>query len=172
MIVILIGIAGSGKTTVGQCLAAHLGWRFVEGDDFHSPANVAKMSQGVPLEERDRWPWLRALRAQIVALQQQGKSAIITCSVLKQRYRDVLRPDGDEAIQFVYLKGEAAMLRSRLQQRQDHFMQAEMLDSQLAILEEPEDAIAVDIGNNQTPKQIVAAIIARLDLPTRPNSES
>ena len=164
MIIILMGVAGSGKTTVGQCLANALRWCFVEGDDLHPDSNVVKMSQGIPLTDRDRLPWLQDLRELMVELQGKDTSAIVTCSALKQSYREVLRPQSNESIQFVYLKCDAAALHDRLKQRSGHFMKADMLTSQLAILEEPEDAIVIEVGKAQTPEQIAADIVASLSL--------
>jgi gluconokinase len=143
MIVVVMGVAGSGKTTVGQQLAANLGWRFVEGDDFHPAANVAKMARGQPLTDADRAPWLHALRREMVRSRDRGESLVVTCSALKASYRAILRGDDGAAVQFVYLKVDPAILRQRLQQRQGHFMPASLLASQLAELEEPEDAIVV-----------------------------
>jgi len=164
MIVILMGVSGAGKTTIGRRLAAILNWCFVEGDDLHPWQNVQKMSQGLPLSDRDREPWLMQIRERIVALQQQGQSAIITCSALKRRYRDILHPQPDGSIQFVYLKNDATTLRSRLEHRPGHFMKAEMLDSQLATLEEPENAIVVPVSDTKTPEQIAIDIATQLHL--------
>lgn len=164
MIVIMMGVTGSGKTTVGRCLADQLGWGFVEGDDWHPPENIQKMSQGRPLEDRDRWPWLHNLRQHIEALQQQGQSAVVTCSALKRSYRQVLQPQPDAAMRFVYLKGSAATLHTRLKERQQHFMKADMLDSQLDTLEEPTGAIVVDIDDAKTPAQMAAHVMTQLNL--------
>ena len=136
MIVILMGVAGSGKTTVGRLLASALGWRFYEGDDFHPRANIDKMQRGIPLTDDDRWPWLQALRQVIDACQAQGTSAVMACSALKQTYRDYLMHGCDE-VKLVYLKGSYALLYQRLAQRRGHFMPAGLLTSQFATLEEP-----------------------------------
>jgi carbohydrate kinase (thermoresistant glucokinase family) len=111
MIVVVMGVAGSGKTTVGQQLAANLGWRFVEGDDFHPAANVAKMAQGQPLTDADRAPWLQALRREMVRSRDRGESLVVTCSALKASYRAMLRGDDGAAVQFVYLKVDPAVLQ-------------------------------------------------------------
>ncbi len=159
-----MGVSGSGKSTVGQRLAEALNWRFIEGDDLHPRNNVTKMSQGIPLTDRDREPWLTQLRDRIVELQQQDQSAIVTCSALKQSYREYLRPQPQEAIQFVYLKSSVSLLRSRLAARQNHFMKAEMLTSQLAALEEPDDAITISIDSLISSESVIAEILARLNL--------
>ncbi|MEM9769161.1 MAG: gluconokinase [Cyanobacteria bacterium P01_D01_bin.71] len=164
MIVIVMGISGVGKSTVGHMLASALEWCFIEGDDWHPIANIQKMSRGIPLTDRDRGSWLQHLREQIQQLLLQRQSAVITCSALKQSYRAVLQPNSDEAVRFVYLKGSAATVRSRLSQRQGHFMKGEMLDSQLATLEEPRDAIVIDIELFNSPAQIIAQICSQLDL--------
>ncbi|MGD1941243.1 MAG: gluconokinase [Leptolyngbyaceae cyanobacterium] len=163
MIVILMGVSGSGKSTIGQQLARAMGWRFVEGDELHPLANVEKMRQGIPLTDADRGPWLQAIRQQIDQLQQAKQGAVITCSALKQRYREVLQsaqPTG--TLRFIYLKVSPAVLRSRLVQRQGHFMKASMLDSQLAALEEPTQALTICLTATDTIEQIVAQICHRL----------
>ncbi|MEM6836596.1 MAG: gluconokinase [Cyanobacteria bacterium P01_C01_bin.120] len=162
MIIIIMGVSGIGKSTVGQMLADALSWRFVEGDAWHSSANIQKMSRGVPLTDDDRLPWLQHLRTHIRQLMQQQQSAVVTCSALKQSYREILHPHPDEAIQFVYLKGSKAIVRSRLSQRQKHFMKAEMLESQLAALEEPHNAIVIDVEMFHSLEQIITQIRSRL----------
>ncbi len=155
MVIVLMGVAGSGKTTVGRDLAADLGWEFADADGFHPEANVAKMSRGQPLDDTDRAPWLAAIRAHLDALVAAGRSAIIACSALRQRYRDTLINRATD-VRLVYLKGTRELLWARISARQGHFMKPVMLDSQLAQLEEPTDALVVDIA--LPPDQIRAAI--------------
>jgi gluconokinase len=157
MILILMGVSGSGKTRVGRLLAAELGWPFYEGDEFHPPANIAKMSQGVPLNDDDRAPWLARLGAAMDELIVAGRSAIFTCSALKKEYRDTLR-QGRPAVRLVYLKGSFAMIQERLAERSGHYMPASLLASQFQALEEPagEGVLAVDAALE--PAEIVARI--------------
>lgn len=157
MIIILMGVAGSGKTTIGQLLAKQLGWPFFDADDFHPPANIVKMSNGQPLTDEDRWPWLAAIKAQSLELIANNQNGVITCSALKQIYRDQLMGDG---IQFVYLKGTLELLTQRMTARTDHFMRPEMLASQLATLEEPTEALIVDVS--ASPEKIVTDIRSAL----------
>jgi len=160
-IVVLMGVTGAGKTTVGQQLAAALGWTFVEGDAFHPPANIAKMHRGEPLDDADRAPWLRAIRQRIDELVASAQSAVIACSALKRAYREVLARDRPE-VTFVYLKASAALIAERLRHRAGHFMPPALLQSQLDTLEEPADGITVDAG--PPPTTIVDAIRRRLSL--------
>lgn len=141
-----MGVAGSGKTTIGKQLAERLGWPFFDADDFHPAANVAKMSRGVPLNDEDRAGWLAALADLLRRRAAEGGSAVLACSALKQRYRDRLRIE-TAPVRFVYLKGSLALLQERLAARRDHFMKADMLTSQFATLEEPRDALAVDVAD-------------------------
>jgi len=152
-----MGPAGSGKTTVGKLLAAQLSWEFADGDDFHPPANVEKMSRSIPLTDEDRIPWLRSIREAMLQWQAQGKSAVIACSALKRSYRDLLgiRPNAND-IRLVYLKGSYDLLLGRLHSRKGHYMKEQMLASQLADLEEPTDALAIDVA--KSPQQIVSEI--------------
>jgi gluconokinase len=159
MIIILMGVSGSGKTTIGERLARALGWPFYDGDQFHPPANVAKMQQGRPLTDEDRWPWLRVLRAHIETWLQQDMSAVLACSALKQGYREYLILDADE-VKLVYLKGEYDLIHERLAQRRGHFMPPGLLASQFAALEEPERGVIVDIVH--PPETIVALIREQL----------
>jgi gluconokinase len=155
MVVLLTGVAGSGKTTIGRLLAAELGWSFADADEFHPAANVAKMSAGIPLDDADRAPWLAAIRARIDGWLAAGQNGVVTCSALKEKHRDVLL--GDPArIKLVYLRGTRELLWSRISSRTGHFMKPAMLDSQLATLEEPAGALVIDIS--APPEQIIAAI--------------
>ena len=159
MVVLLMGVAGSGKTTIGRQLAVELGWKFADADDFHPPANVAKMSAGVPLDDSDRAPWLAAIRLYIDARLERNENAVVTCSALKEKHRAVLLGPAP-GVKLVYLHGTRELLWSRISARQGHFMKPAMLDSQLATLEEPVDALAIDIA--QSPEQIIAGIRSAL----------
>ncbi len=159
MVVIVMGVAGSGKTTIGRRLAAALGWPFHEGDDLHPAANLQKMSAGIPLTDEDRLPWLQELRRLVERVLADGGNAVIACSALKASYREILA-GGLEGVRFVHLSGSPELIRRRLAHRAGHFMKAGMLDSQLAALEQPADAVTVDISGS--PEEIVAAIRGRL----------
>ena len=163
VIVLVMGPAGSGKTTVGKLLATQLSWGFADGDDFHPPANIKKMASGIPLTDEDRLPWLHSIRDAMQQWQAQGKSVVIACSALKRSYRDLLGigPNATN-IKLVYLKGSYDLLLERLHSRTGHYMKEQMLASQLADLEEPTDALTIDIANS--PEQIVAEIRNRLGL--------
>ncbi len=162
MILILMGVTGSGKSTIGETLAARLGWEFRDADDFHPSANVEKMRAGIPLKDEDRWPWLGAIRDYAKARLQDSQSSIIACSALKQIYRDVLRVDG-EKIHFVHLKGTPEVIQERLALRRGHFMNPKLLQSQFETLEEPGEAFTVDI--RATPGEIAQNIINHFGLP-------
>jgi gluconokinase len=163
VIVLLMGPAGSGKTTVGRLLAAQLSWEFADGDDFHPPANVAKMSRGIPLTDEDRLPWLQSIHEAMRHWQAQGKSVVVACSALKRSYRDLLGVDSNaKNFKLVYLKGTFDLLLERLHSRAGHYMKEQMLASQLADLEEPSDACTVDISSS--PEQIVSEIRKRFGL--------
>ncbi len=166
-ILIVMGISGSGKSTVGQALAQTWGWVFVEGDRWHPTSNVAKMSRGEALTDRDRLPWLHALRRVSVDLQAQGQPAIMTCSALKRRYRDLLRgTPPDPRVQFVYLQVDAALARSRLTHRRHHFMPAQLLASQCATLEEPtpDEALILNVNAHTTTAILVENIQKQMGL--------
>lgn len=161
MVIVLMGVAGSGKTTVGQKLAAALGWSFRDADEFHPAANVAKMSAGTPLTDEDRAPWLAAIRTYIDASLEHREGAVVTCSALKERYRAVLVGDPAQ-VKLVHLTGSPALLAERIGGRKGHFMKPEMLRSQLDALETPANALAVDIA--PPPEDIVATIRRALSL--------
>ena len=142
-----MGVAGCGKTTVGNLLSQRLNCSFYEGDDFHPPNNIEKMSQGIPLNDSDRLPWLLALRNLIDKLISTRTNAVITCSALKKTYREILQGEYQEIV-WIYLQGSYSEIFSRLQARQRHFLKPEMLYSQFEALEEPEDALIVSISNS------------------------
>lgn len=162
---VVMGVSGSGKTTVASCLSEHLGWIAAEADEFHSAANIAKMTSGFPLDDDDRQPWLAAIREWMSIQARHGRSTIVTCSALKRRYRDELRQAvGD--VHFVHLSGEPGVLRERMKTRSGHFMPPALLASQLATLEPleaGEPGITVDIM--LTPSEIAQDILQRLKLP-------
>lgn len=160
MIVIVMGVVGAGKTTIGRLLAEQLGWRFADADDFHPPSNVEKIRQGIALNDADREPWLRRLHVQIERWIADGQSAVLACSALKLSYRQELEAGPD--VRFVYLKGSAELIAQRLRARRGHFANEAILASQFVDLEEPADAVAVDIAS--TPEQIVAEIRAKLGI--------
>jgi gluconokinase len=143
--VIVMGVAGSGKTTVGELLAQHLGWSFHDADAFHPPENIAKMTNGIPLTDSDRVPWLAALHDLISTSLKECRPAVLACSALKESYRQTLL-EGNDGVQIVYLKGSYDLLWSRLSLRKDHYMKPQMLQSQFEALEEPSNALTVDVS--------------------------
>ena len=145
MIVLVMGVSGSGKTTIGEALALELGWKYLDADDFHSRENVAKMAAGIALEDADRWPWLDRINAELLKMQKQGRSAVLGCSALKQAYRDRLAR-GLRDFEIVYLRGDFKLLQSRIAARKHRFMPATLLQSQFDALEPPAHAIVVDIS--------------------------
>lgn len=157
MVIILMGVSGAGKTTVGLRLTDLLGWEFFDGDVFHPSANIDKMAAGIPLTDEDRWPWLRALHDFIHERLMVKVPAIVACSALKAAYREVLL-DGNEGAHLVYLKGSHALIRRRLEARTDHFFDAEMLDSQFAALEEPDPDAVVTVDIDRPPDEIARCI--------------
>ena len=164
MVLVVMGVSGSGKSTVASRLAERLGWDFVDGDSFHTPEHVAKMRAGHPLDDDDRAPWLAAIGAWIDTRLQQRAPGVVVCSALRRAYRDVL-VRGRGAVRIVYLEGDRALIEGRLARRQGHFMPAGLLDTQFAILEPPgpeENAVAARI--DAAPDAIVATIVARLGL--------
>lgn len=143
--IIVMGVAGCGKTSVGKGLAERLGWDFYDADNFHPRENVAKMASGIPLDDSDRLPWLAALHDLIACSLKQNRPGVLACSALKERYRRQLL-QGNDHVQLVYLKGSYELIWSRMEKRTDHYMKPQMLQSQFDALEEPTNAISVDIS--------------------------
>lgn len=178
MIVILMGVTGAGKTTVGMLLAQRLGWEFADADSFHSPVNIQKISQGVPLDDSDRTPWLQALRAAISGWIEAHENVVLACSALKRSYREELGANRRDAI-IVYLKGSEELIHQRLRLRSEHFATEKILASQFATLEAPDETgevqprntservIVVDV--ERTPDEIVSEILSSLKLPEGEN---
>lgn len=163
MIIIIFGVSGAGKTTIGKLLGRELGWRFVEADEFHPAANIEKMRAGHPLNDKDRWPWLERLRQQIERSLAAGENAVLACSALKRAYRARLRVS--EAVKFVFLRGDYALVEKQLRSRKGHFMNANLLQTQFDDLEEPqphENVLTIELG--PTPEEIVEMIKAKLNL--------
>ena len=160
VVIVLMGVTGVGKTTIGLLIAEDLGIAFLDADNFHSPENVAKMRSGTPLTDADREPWLAALRAEILARLARGESAVLACSALKQSYRDKLH--ASDAVLFVHLKGDAEVIRARLLARSGHYMDPGLLASQFAALEAPQGMLAVDVA--ASPREIATQIEAQLGL--------
>ncbi len=165
LVLVVMGVSGSGKTTVASMLAGRLGWVFAEGDDFHPPANIAKMHGGTPLDDDDRLPWLRAIAEQIDRWRAARENGIITCSALKRRYRAVIigaRPE----VRLVYLKGDPEIVHRRMVARHGHFMPANLLRSQFDALEEPtQDERPIVVQVDLPPAQLVDRILAALTMP-------
>jgi gluconokinase len=163
VIVIVFGVSGAGKTTIGKLLAEGLGWRFLEADDFHPRANIEKMRSGRPLTDEDRGPWLERLREQIMRSLAAQENALFACSALKRVYRERLR--GSDDVRFVFLRGNYALIENQLRRRRGHFMNPALLRSQFADLEEPrsdEDAVTIELG--RTPEELVQEIKTKLHL--------
>jgi gluconokinase len=158
MILLVMGVTGSGKTTVGRMLADRLEWVYLEADDFHSAANKEKMHRGVPLTDADRLPWLEAMHTEMEAQDAQGKNVVLACSALREEYRVILTAGLD--VKLVYLCGPKELIAQRLRQRTHHFAGESILDDQFAVLEEPRDALVVDIG--EEPETIVDEILQKL----------
>ena len=159
MIVLVMGVSGSGKTTIGRLLAQRLECEFLDADDFHPASNVAKMAAGVPLEDADRWPWLERLNEELRRREASGRCAVLACSALKQAYRDRLAM-GLARFELVYLRASTGLLRERVADRTHRYMPASLLDSQLATLEPPARAIEVDAA--QTPERCAELAAAAL----------
>jgi len=158
LIIILMGVSGSGKTTVGRLLADELGWEFLEADELHPPANIDKMRSGRPLDDADRDPWLAAIAKALEARLRDGRNVVLACSALKHAYRKRLRVSPD--VRFVYLKGTFEEIEERLGDRRGHFFSPDLLESQFEALEEPRDALVVDVSN--APATIVRQITREL----------
>ncbi|MCC0178679.1 gluconokinase [Waterburya agarophytonicola K14] len=159
MFYIVMGVSGSGKSTVGKLLSDRLNCDFYDGDDFHPPHNVDKMDRGIPLTDSDRISWLQDLRQLIEQKLQKGETGVLACSALKQKYRSILQHE-DRRVIFIYLQGDYNCIRSRIEQRQGHFMKADLLTSQFAVLEEPANALVVDVS--LSPETIVQQILNSL----------
>ena len=155
MILVVMGVSGSGKSTIGERLASRLGWTFLDADEYHPPENVAKMAAGTPLTDEERWPWLQKLNL----LLRNEKNAVLACSALKQAYRRRLT-DGISDCRIVHLRGGIELIRSRMKLRQHRYMPASLLESQFATLEPPVQAIEIDVA--ATPEECVAAILLEL----------
>jgi gluconokinase len=162
MVIIIMGVSGSGKSTIGEQLADATGGAFFDGDDFHPPANVAKMHAGIPLDDADRLPWLQRLRQLIEEQADKPAPSVIACSALKRTYRDILAPGGDPRVRFVYLQGSFELIAARLHARHGHFMPESLLRSQFDALEVPQDALTVDIA--PPPEAIVTELRGKLGL--------
>jgi gluconokinase len=162
MIVVVMGVSGVGKTTVGKHLADALGARFLEGDDFHPKANIEKMSHGEPLTDADRKPWLERLASELDASRAKGESVVLTCSALRRLYRDILRAGHDD-VDFVFLYADQAVIQKRIDARKGHFMPPSLLDSQFAALERPgSEERAVHADATRPPDAIVVAVLEAL----------
>lgn len=154
MIVIVMGVVGAGKTTIGRLLATQLGWEFADADDFHPPSNVEKIRRGIPLGDEERGPWLEELRLAILRWSASGSNVVLACSALKRAYRSKLAASPE--VRFVYLKGAAELIANRLGARHGHFADGQILASQITDLEEPENALTIKV--DATPEQIVTEI--------------
>ena len=154
MIIVIMGVTASGKTTIGTRASKRLGWHFYDADEFHPPENIAKMSRGEPLTDADREPWLKALHDKMAEEERAGRSAIFACSALKEHYRDILR-EGLSTVRFVFLKGDPEVLQARLDHRKGHFMPKTMLPSQMAALEEPAPGEAFVLDASKPPADLV-----------------
>jgi gluconokinase len=158
-VLVIMGVSGSGKTTIGQALARRLNFEFVEGDEFHTRANREKMHAGLPLTDADRQPWLEALRSRITAMLARKGNAVLACSALRQSYREALAMPG---VKFIYLRVSKAVARQRLAKRRGHFFNPALLESQFATLEEPQDAVTVDADQSdlEVTQQIIRGLAA------------
>ena len=161
--IVVMGVSGSGKSTVAALLVDRLGGEFAEGDEFHPAANVEKMRSGIPLTDEDRWPWLRRLAEWIGEHERAGRCAVVTCSALKRSYRDLLR-DGHPSVWFAHVTADAELIRERLEHRSGHYMPASLLDSQLATLEPlQDDEPGASVSGAGSPEAVVDELLAALD---------
>jgi gluconokinase len=163
VIVIIFGVSGAGKTTIGEMLAQELGWQFYEADDFHPQANIDKMGQGIPLTDEDRWPWLERLHKQIERSLEASEDAVLACSALKEKYRRYLRLN--DQVKLVFLRGDYELIADRLRKRRGHFMDPELLQSQFDDLEEPqpgEGAVVIELEGS--PRELVQEIKSELQI--------
>lgn len=170
---VVMGVAGSGKSTIAAALSQQLGWACAEADEFHPQTNIQKMSRGIPLQDEDRWPWLQQIQNWMTTQAKAGKSTVLTCSALKQRYRQLLA-QAEGRVLFLHLHGEADLICQRMQGREGHFMPPTLLPSQLATLEPLSDdelatgSLRLDIS--KSPEELVSTIVASLKLPAAPAS--
>ena len=160
MFYIIMGVSGTGKSTIGKLLSDRTGWTFYDADDFHSPANIEKMNRGIPLTDSDRLPWLEKLSQMITNTLNSNQQGILACSALKSQYRQILGNNHTEVV-LIYLRGSYGCVQSRIQQRTGHFMNASLLQSQFDTLEEPQDALIIDVY--LTPETIVEEILRQID---------
>jgi gluconokinase len=161
-VAVLMGVSGSGKTTIAEGVGQRLGWPLLEGDKFHPPANVEKMSHGIPLTDEDRWPWLRAIAAEIDAVRARGESAVVACSALKRAYRDILIGDRPDVV-LVYLRGDKDLIAARMAARRGHYMPVTLLDSQFATLEAPgPDERPIIVSVAPPPEAIADEVVRQL----------
>ena len=166
MVILLMGTTGAGKTTVGKLLAAQIGWIFLDADDFHPQANIEKMKHGIPLTDADRLPWLERIHAELRRLSAAGKNVVLACSALKQSYRDQLSAGLEMNI--VYLRGSYEEMRRHIERRHGHFAGESILAGQFADLQEPKDALVLDVS--RTPDELAADVMARLHLAQPPSA--
>src|SRR5262245_41479537 len=162
MVLVVMGVSGAGKSTVGRLLARQLGWTFVEADDYHSAANIEKMRRGIPLNDEDRRPWLDAIRHRLEEAAARGENVVLACSALKHAYQHYLAQFAPESVHYVYLVGSEELLRQRLARRTGHFMNPGLLHSQFETLEPPEESVRVDV--TPPPEAVVADIRRQLGL--------
>jgi gluconokinase len=165
MILLVMGVTGSGKSTVGKMLAERLSWVFLEADDFHSAANKEKMHRGVPLSEADRLPWLKAIHAELSAKVASGENAVLACSALRKSYREILTAGVD--VKIVYLRGSRELIGERVRHRLGHFAGEAILNDQFAVLEEPSAAEALIVDVRESPAEIVEEILRRIGTPAQ-----